>query len=134
MRSLRRTAKAAAKQALRRFVAAWEGTPRALEPAQWGLTIDRHDGLCVEGAPLHQLLTQFGSPLHVVLAKKLRANASAFLKKPAGAERAAVPFYSYKTNPVPGVLSIIHEQGVGAEVISEYELWLACQLGVKPSQ
>ena len=39
-------------------------------------------------------------------------------------------FSSYKTNPVPGVLARLHGHGVGAEVISPYELWLAMRLGV----
>ena len=39
-------------------------------------------------------------------------------------------FASYKTNPVPAVLRRLHAGGVGAEVISPYELWLALRLGV----
>jgi diaminopimelate decarboxylase len=39
-------------------------------------------------------------------------------------------FYSYKTNPVPEVLGIMHQSGIGAEVISPFELWLALALGV----
>jgi len=38
--------------------------------------------------------------------------------------------YSYKTNCVPGILKPMHEAGIGAEVISPYELWLAEKLGV----
>ena len=40
--------------------------------------------------------------------------------------------YSYKTNPLPGVLRELHGYGAGAEVISHFELWLALQLGVPP--
>lgn len=43
-------------------------------------------------------------------------------------------FYSYKTNPVPEVLKILHQNGAGAEVISERELNLALDLGVKPDR
>ena len=35
---------------------------------------------------------------------------------------------------MPGVLQIIHEEGLGAEVSSPYEFWLTSQLGVKPSE
>lgn len=38
--------------------------------------------------------------------------------------------YSYKTNCVPGILSLIHAQAIGAEVISPCELWLALRLGM----
>jgi diaminopimelate decarboxylase len=43
-------------------------------------------------------------------------------------------YFSYKTNPVPAVLRRLHEHGIGAEVISEYELWLALRLGVAPER
>jgi diaminopimelate decarboxylase len=43
-------------------------------------------------------------------------------------------FYSYKTNPIPAVLQRLHQHGVGAEVISPYELWLALRLGVPPER
>jgi len=37
---------------------------------------------------------------------------------------------SYKTNPVPAVLRALHDCGTHAEVISEFELWLAGHLGL----
>jgi diaminopimelate decarboxylase len=43
-------------------------------------------------------------------------------------------FYSYKTNPVPEALKILHQNGAGAEVISERELNLALDLGLKPDR
>jgi len=43
-------------------------------------------------------------------------------------------FYSYKTNPVPEVLKLLHQNGAGAEVISERELNLALGLGVPPDR
>jgi diaminopimelate decarboxylase len=64
--------------------------------------------------------------LHVVRGDRLDANAGAAM---AAAERADV-FSSYKTNPLPAVLSRLHGYGIGAEVISPYELWLATRLGV----
>ena len=42
--------------------------------------------------------------------------------------------YSYKTNPLPGVLQALHGFGAYAEVISHFELWLALQLGVPPER
>jgi diaminopimelate decarboxylase len=39
-------------------------------------------------------------------------------------------YYSYKTNCIPGILAELHRLGIGAEVISPYELWLAHELGV----
>ena len=86
--------------------------------------------LALDGISLHGLGEQWGFPLHVVSAARLRDNARRFLAAPPGSETRCEVFYSYKTNPVPGVLSELHALGVGAEVISHYELWLARRLGV----
>lgn len=101
-----------------------------LSPANWGLSSDARRGLTLDSITLHDLLVPWGSPLHVVNGRRLRENAVRFLSVPQGCETGCEVFYSYKTNPVPGVLSILHAAGLGAEVISPYELWLARQLGV----
>jgi diaminopimelate decarboxylase len=88
----------------------------------------------LDGIALHDLLAKWGSPLHVVNGRRLRENASRFLSVPQGCDKGCEVFYSYKTNPVPGVLSILHASGLGAEVISPYELWLARQLDVPNRQ
>jgi len=101
-----------------------------LPPARWGLDA-RPGQLAFEGHDLHALLSRWGSPLHVVLGSRLRANADAF--RPS-APRDFEVYYSYKTNPIPGVLRFLHGRGIGAEVISHYELWLALELGVPPEK
>ncbi|HLF78296.1 MAG TPA: pyridoxal-dependent decarboxylase [Dehalococcoidia bacterium] len=98
----------------------------------WNLSRDASGVLCLHGVDLRSLLERYGSPLHVVDAAKLDANVAAFLQTPAGSERGCEVYYSYKTNPIPGVLRRMHAQGIGAEVISAYELWLALKLGVAP--
>lgn len=107
---------------------------RRTRPEQWGLTADRGRGLLLAGLGLHELLERYGSPLHVVDASRLAENVRAFREAPAGAPAGCDIFYSYKTNPVPGVLRFLHGRGVGAEVISPYELWLAEKVGVPPSR
>jgi diaminopimelate decarboxylase len=99
----------------------------------WGLSIGSNGTLWSGELDLAALARRAGTPLHVVRADLLDRNASAALaplraSPPAGADI----FYSYKTNPVPGVLRRLHDRGVGAEVISPYELWLASRLGVPP--
>jgi diaminopimelate decarboxylase len=118
-----------AKRALGPPIRRWRGSPAELDPAIWGLG-EIGGRLVAEGVELAALRARFGSPLHVVLADRLRRNAAAHQDGAAGARPEI--FYSYKTNPVPGVLAILHAAGVGAEVISEYELWLALRLGVRP--
>jgi diaminopimelate decarboxylase len=76
------------------------------------------------------LAAQHGTPLMVFNRDRLITDAarikSAMEKKMPG----SMVLYSYKTTPIPGVLAELHRVGLGAEVISPYELWLACKLGV----
>lgn len=103
-----------------------------LSPELWELEVTSGGRLAYEGSDLAALLKKWGSPLHIVLASALRRNMRDFMSPAAPGGTRAEVFYSYKTNPVPGVLRLMHEAGVGAEVISEYELWLALKLGVDP--
>ncbi len=73
------------------------------------------------------------SPAHLVLPERLIRGIKEFSQHSCG-RRSPDIFYSYKTNPVPGVLRILHKYGVGAEVISESELAMARHLGVAPDR
>ncbi|MDP1824232.1 MAG: pyridoxal-dependent decarboxylase [Archangium sp.] len=99
----------------------------------WGLTRNAGGELKRGGVALGGLLERYRSPLYVLDQARLDGNAARFLATPPGCARGAEPYYSYKTNPVPRVLQRLHLQGVGAEVASPYELWLALELGVPPS-
>ena len=118
--------KAATKSLLRGVARQWRDPARIAE-SHWGLRRGADGELQLHGVALHRLIGEHGSPLHVVdlprLERKLR---------PLQALDVEV-FFSYKTNPVPGVLQRLHGLGVGAEVISGYEWWLARRLGVPPS-
>jgi len=98
----------------------------------WRLSRDASGALTLGRVNLRELLARRGSPLHVVDANALALNASRFTARPPGAKRACEVFCSYKTNPLPGILRFLHARGVGAEVVSAYELWLALRLGVDP--
>lgn len=129
------TAKRQVKETLRPVLQKALAPARTSVPAShWGLEERPGQGLCLEGVPLKDLVARHGSPLHVVHLAALRRNAERFLAVPAGRAGGCEVYYSYKTNPVPGVLSYLHELGVGAEVISAYELWLALKLGVAPER
>lgn len=131
---MRRIARLLAQRALAPLAERWRGAAPALEPRRWDLEVTETGRLAHEGMPLSSLRERWGSPLHVVLASRLRRNAQEYLASGASGPVRADVFYSYKTNPVPGVLRLLHQAGVGAEVISEYELWLALQLGVPPQR
>lgn len=103
-----------------------------LPPSLWRLERGDAGVLALDDIPLPDLVERYGSPLHVVDAHKLDQNIADWLAVAPGAAHGCEIYYSYKTNPVPGVLQRMHRQGIGAEVISEYELWLALRLGVAP--
>ncbi|QSQ18785.1 pyridoxal-dependent decarboxylase [Pyxidicoccus parkwayensis] len=129
------TAKRQVKETLRPVLQRAMAPSRTSIPAShWGLEHRPGQGLCLEGVPLKELTARWGSPLHVVHLDALKRNVQRFLAVPPGRAGGAEVYYSYKTNPVPGVLSFMHGLGVGAEVISAYELWLALKLGVAPER
>jgi diaminopimelate decarboxylase len=133
MNKLIAQARRGTKLALRRWIQNSGVRPPQLTPARWGLTDESQRGLMLQGFALADLLKKWGSPLHVVDATVLQANALRFLR-PGGTAAGCEVFYSYKTNPVPGVLRALHDQGIGAEVISHHELWLARKMGMPPER
>ena len=96
----------------------------------WELEANRQSHLSVDGVDTIGLVERYGSPLLVVNRKKLLKDArntiNAFKIVPPGSKI----LYSYKTNCIPGIIKELHGLGIGAEVISPYELWLAERLGV----
>lgn len=99
----------------------------------WGVT-DEGGVLAVGGMPCTQLARDYGTPLLVV-------DAAALLRRVRDVQAVlnevlpgAMLTYSYKTNCIPGILRMLHDAGVGAEVISPYEYWLSESLGVDGGQ
>lgn len=135
MRSLLRRATTTAKPLVKDAVGAVvrsRTTGNHLEPSDWGLDRDVRGRLQVQGIAVTDLLERHGGPLHVVDGSALRRNAERFLHPGEDGRPRVEAYYSYKSNPVPGVLQMLDQLGVGAEVTSHYELWLALQLGVEP--
>jgi diaminopimelate decarboxylase len=131
--TLERAARVHAKRALRGVVRSYpRGEVWTL--GTWGLVRDAEGGLVRGEVALGDLLERHGSPLYVLDELRLADNVTSFRAIPPGAKVGCEPYYSYKTNPVPGVLKLIHAQGVGAEVASPYELWLALALDVAPEK
>jgi diaminopimelate decarboxylase len=100
-----------------------------LPHATWGLSIGSNGTLWSGDVDLQELARDRGTPVHLVRADRLDRNAAA-VRSTHGRSVDVDVFYSYKTNPVPAVLQRLHGPGIGAEVISPYELWLALRLGV----
>lgn len=119
---------------VRRFLlrrsGAWQRESAVRDPGLWGLEVNDAGHLSVEGVDTLDLVAEYGSPLLVVSRSRLLQDTQelkvAFDRAPTGSKI----LYSYKTNCIPGILAPLHGLGIGAEVISPYELWLADQLGV----
>lgn len=87
--------------------------------------------LFCEDSPLSHLADEFGTPLYVVSREAVRESIKNFLTPFRAQEIPVKLHYSVKTNPVPGFLRILKEEGLSVEVISEHELELSRQLGFK---
>ena len=105
-----------------------------LPPQTWGFDVGPSGHLTVDGCDAVEMAERFGTPLHIVSQSQLEKTYRRFL----GSFAAHYPHveigYSYKTNPLPGVLRALHDIGALAEVISHFELWLAQVLGVPPER
>lgn len=108
------------------------GVRQDLSPQLWDLSYAQ-DALTLHGVDLNDLLARYGSPVHLLNIQKLKQNARAMMYGHQSNQLLNV-YYSYKTHPVPRILQLLHSYGVGAEVISPYELWLALRLGVDPQK
>jgi diaminopimelate decarboxylase len=104
--------------------------PRSLPASQWGAAINDRGHLEIDGCDVVSIAADFETPLHVVSKQHLLETCRRVTSHLAATLGYADVFYSYKTNCIPGILELLHQQGLGAEVISPYELWLALQLGV----
>ena len=118
------------KALLLRQSASWQRDSGLRDLSLWDLETNSAGHLSVEGIDTLQLVPRFGSPLLVVNRARLMKDVAALQEAFARAPQGSRILYSYKTNCVPGILKPMHDAGIGAEVISPYELWLAERLGV----
>ncbi len=86
-------------------------------------------GSSVAGLDVGELLQRFGSPLYVYDAGVIRQRVAMLREAlPAGTSLA----FATKANPSPGVLRVVAELGLGADVASEGELRAVLRAGVRP--
>lgn len=116
----------------RRYVE--RSAPLHLPHSAWDCTVSGDGHLLFGGCDAVELTREYGTPLHVVEENALQRNYRQFSEQFASHGVPCGIYYSYKTNPVPGILNVLHASGAGAEVISPYELWLALRIGVKPER
>lgn len=118
------------KSTLLRMSSAWQSQSGVRDLGLWDLEVNSRGHLSVQGIDTLDLVSKFGSPLLVVSKSRLMKDVDELRKAFAKAPKGSKILNSYKTNCIPGILKSMHEVGIGAEVISPYELWLAEQLGV----
>lgn len=105
-----------------------------LPPEVWGTASGPDGHLTIQGCDTVALTKKYGTPLYVVDKRKLEKDYLNFYSSFHSLYPHIEISYSYKTNPLPGVIKILHQLGAGAEVISHFELWLALRLGVPPEK
>ncbi len=108
-----------------------QGTP---SPALWNLQSNEKGELVVGNTSCVKLAKEYGTPLLVVHKKALQEHVRNVQEILNDLFEKSMITYSYKTNCIPGILKILHDMGVGAEVISGYEYWVAQSLGVSPEK
>ena len=122
-----------AKRAVLSSLNAWElrgARAQPQPPGLWDLSVTTSGALAWDGVDLSSLAASHGTPLHVISQTRLEKDYAAFRSAFASQYPRLDIAYSYKTNPLPAVISALHGLGATAEVISEFELWLALKLGV----
>jgi diaminopimelate decarboxylase len=117
------------KAILLRMSSSWQSKSGVRDLGLWDLELNGRGHLSVQGVDTLDLVSQLGSPLLVVNKRRLMKDAEELRKAFKRAPEGSKILYSYKPNCIPGILKPLHEAGIGAEVISPYELWLAEQLG-----
>ncbi len=96
----------------------------------WGFSRNEQSELVIGGASAVDLAREYGTPLHVVDEGLLRLRARS-LRQAFEREYPEVEiFYALKCNSVAALVHTIFDEGLGAEVMSEFELWLARHLGM----
>lgn len=91
----------------------------------------RNGELFYQNWSLSHLANEFGTPLYVLSSKAVQKSIRDFLVEFEAQGLPVKIHYSVKTNPVPGFLKILKQEGLGVEVIFDHELELCRVLGFK---
>jgi diaminopimelate decarboxylase len=85
----------------------------------------------LDGHTISDLTEKFGSPLFVISERKLRENYRKIYKAFSSRYPNVQFGWSYKTNYLKAVCSVLHQEGALAEVVSAFEYEKARSLGIK---
>jgi diaminopimelate decarboxylase len=84
----------------------------------------------IDGVPVDELVHRYGSPLWVLSEMTIRSKYQNMYRAFSLRYPKVTIAYSYKTNYLSAVCSILHEEGAWAEVVSGFEYDTALALGV----
>jgi diaminopimelate decarboxylase len=90
-----------------------------------------HNLLHCDNVSLADLANRYGTPLYIYSQAAIRENAQAY---PAQAPANALVCYAVKANGNPAILRLLAEAGLGADVTSGGELFLALHAGFAPEK
>ena len=99
-------------------------------PGDWDLSEDGRGRLTIGDWTASDLARRFGTPLHVIHESRLESTARSFKEaaEEASPGRATV-HYALKCNSVAAMVDAVRRAGLGAEIMSPFELDLALRLG-----
>ncbi len=92
----------------------------------------RNGELCCESLPLRDAVDRHGSPLYVYSRRAIVERCRGIEEAFGGVEHRV--FYAVKANANPAILRLVREQGLGADVASRGELYLALRAGFLPDR
>lgn len=87
----------------------------------------------IEGVSIRDIVQKFGTPVFIYSENKIRENCSTFLQVFRKYLSNLLILYSYKANYFPQICEIITSEGIGAEIVTAFELDLALKLKVNPT-
>lgn len=101
---------------------------------KFGAAYGRHIRSEIDGVPVAELTARYGSPVFVFSERRLRDRYQSIHQAFASRYPNVNFSWSYKTNYLDAVCAILHQEGEGAEVVSELEYQKARRLGVPGSE
>ena len=99
------------------------------------LSVNEKGHLVIAGFDAADLVEKYGSPLYVVDEQMIRANCRAYvdsMREYLGED--SMPLYASKAMSFKQMYRIVHEEGLGVDVVSSGELYTALQAGFPAEQ
>lgn len=99
-----------------------------------GTQVNERGHLAIAGCDAIELVSEFGSPLYAVAEDDLRNRARSFVQALSSRHRDSEVVFASKAFPCSAVYGTLAEEGLGCDVASGGELYLALRAGVDPAR